>query len=1474
LDGQQPNAIEKKQILAGLTIAAVVTTSNPAKVTVSRSVHKARATPADPTPISGVVGDTSTEKLVIGDAVVKKKKKVKKEGDKERKKKTGIETVEIESQHEKTATSMEETVESPSPLLELPKSESSEIPSEESPMQPTSAPNDIREVSTTADAIPIKSEHPSSTNIEPTQRQSFESSSYQRSLTELSFVDAPQEFPPSEQPAATEPTAVAVTEAFNKVPLSPQQDDISSSVSVSPARSTLSDALAKADELMPQEPSNRNPPIQSEPSTSAPHSEILSQTPSRSRFGRLAQLEDKIISPSAESENVEDADDLLLNRVGRKGSKISTPSRKGSLQSNLAKTRDNMSSSPHRGSPIESMLAKSMNSSSPARAIPMIPRGSHTSSPVTSPKQQSALSSTPPARAMSPSEFKVTDMKADKGEAWFKKLAELQAKEKRAREAQTAAELAAAKAKEAAMLAAKAAEDAERVTHEDDFGSSHQSHVQSSTSARLTSTSPNTTAGYLEPLGPYRRVYNFEQRGVAGPSPPMGPRSGTHDSRPVVVSFAQGSAASHNGTLPQSPTSINAAFMKRTVVGADVERGSSTDFRGVSLKTGRSNSIGGSKASEVLPPLFIRPSTGTHGTSSFSVPYYTHKNSHYGDENTLHESTEEAKMEMAATLVLSRPITANASYRRPRDGSVSSKSESLSVYSGIHMTSNGHQRSLMGKAVSLFSGDGGMSVFSGIAGTSSRAPSAYGKQSILSATSQLSSEQLAQLQPLMSPQAPTIPYMSMNNSLQLFLKFRVFPRDSEKIQAWVPCSVVGQLPLYVHNIPGVSLSSTSASKLGKVLLETLQGKSSGPQLERLKPIERAVYILLTDRALYFFTPVFRMPHNPLDSIRGSFGAAPAVSSHLADIISQVRYDDPGKWLRLARRVPLRSLLRIDVGPNRQYLSVHFKEEVAINGASQSKVGVEGLSGTLTPGETPPLSRKSTGSGVDLGIKSLVLLTRDRASTSQIIDTLVPALYESAEGPDNEFKAGILKFKGPDGKIKLVNQDVEWSLQAWRDRVLLRQGPKDVVWNQLEVPNEDWRDAVFKNPDGNSARSNGSGWLGGLINNLVPSAPVAQDLPKQAPGTPPETESTANESVSQHPREKSNIIKKEDHDPAVSDDYVLSKVDFEFLKLYLLVGYIVPKIPTLRSSLSPINLASPSSLSIDVHSLTLTATTEYIYLAAERLDVWPPPLFPPEFNPAESVNKPFLDALEKANALSSQTAAAPNANSDPFKGLTVDRVPQWSPPLRVGRVKDLVRCERWRTWRWALGPVTQMGEASELEKAIAVKVQNGAIGEVSVGKKQQHQLQQPGSQRRSKFDGDIGNTSGWGWWVRVVFAVHDDDDVKGKQKVGEEKLSDTETRPQQEYWWDLVFATISAANEFLEYVRDARGVKMDDDVSSLPIHDRADVYDPYSGNGEFSHEVDADMEEHEEGEEEDGAGRDLKLLKRLRPDGVAFVIGDD
>ncbi|KAJ3405241.1 hypothetical protein HDV05_006689, partial [Chytridiales sp. JEL 0842] len=881
LDGQLPSAAEKKQILAGLTIAAVVTTSNPGKVTVSTTVHKVKARPSEPL--------TAAEETVKHGG--KKKKKGKKDGEKRRRSSAAAVATETEASADILgALAMEATVPEVAdenlndldierPTLDGAKLlvakadeveesvlhlniEDSTLDAAPSMNQLSEDPNFETPVQETATAtpVPIPQTHTAQmVDVAPP-------SSFGKSLTEGSFVDAHQELPVSESFDASNATKNTETfPEFNNVDIILPKVETALSSSVS-TKSSLSEALSKVDRSVAEEP----PPMQDPPlpleTTSIPA--LVSQTPPRSRIGILAQLAEKKGDVASE-----DAESLLLSRTGRNGFKIkepTTPNKRSSMHSENIRDAPSLSSSPKH---------TSLSSSLP-RTIPVVSRDRiKGDSPVASPSRGNSPAMSPPSRIMSPSGFTIKDLKGDKGEAWLKKVQELQAKEKRVRDAQIAADLAAAKAKEAAHFAVKLAEEEARGD-----GESSSVFVVAASSipetSKLLSLSPNSKPGHLDAIGPYRRVYDYEQKPVRRTSSPGA--NGRALSNNVVVSFGDVVTSSSNTTR------LSSSLQRKSLsLGPDVELGTSGEFRGIQPKSGRTMTIAGSSSSlESLPPLFVRPTAGLSSTSNVAISY-VHKSAQQVnvDHSTAADQQMEQKVEVAAKLVLSRPIATAGSYRRPKDGSVSSKSDNHSVYSGIYPTHASQNRTLMGKAVSLFSGDGGMSVFTGIPVTASRAGgSVYGRQSIISTSLPHSWDKLDQLGPWVAPRAPTIPYMTMNNSLQLFLKFRVFPRDTEKIQAWVPCSVVGQLPMYAQDIPGASSSSTS--KLGKVI-DSIKGKAS-VSLERLRPIERAAYILLTDRALYFFTPVFKMPHNPFESIRGNLSSAPAVSSHLSDVISQVR----------------------------------------------------------------------------------------------------------------------------------------------------------------------------------------------------------------------------------------------------------------------------------------------------------------------------------------------------------------------------------------------------------------------------------------------------------------------------------------------------------------------------------------------------------------------------------------------------------
>ncbi|KAJ3072996.1 hypothetical protein HDU98_002428 [Podochytrium sp. JEL0797] len=845
---------------------------------------------------------------------------------------------------------------------------------------------------------------------------------------------------------------------------------------------------------------------------------------------------------------------------------------------------------------------------------------------------------------------------------------------------------------------------------------------------------------------------------------------------------------------------------------------------------------------------------------------------------------------MAPRLVLARPVVSYSSgvaARRFREDSSDVGSErgggggGGSVYSAAVMGSrNG------GRGMSVFSGEsGGFSVFSGMTGASA-APSLYNAHRPLPHHS------------LLFPRAPNIPFVHINNSLQLHLKFKVLANDQEQILAWVAGSVVPQVSPYIQGIAAQHSKKVGGSFLGSLLGGATSG-GSGPRedavvaetVERMQTVERAAYLLVTDKALYVFTPTFAMPYDPFSKGHSGSGgpqaASTSVKMHVSDpaeafrlsnVIAQVRYDDPTKVLKLARRVSLTHVGRVDVGPNRQFLGIHFvvgeddKASGGGGGAGVRRVSGIGVEGSLKSGGGSAGRKEvvSLGQNPLSGVRSLVFLSRDRVATGRVLDALVPVLYEQRAGK----------------KGKVVNQDVEWSLVALREKVLLKSGGgdvKDIVWNQMRVwGNLGWQDVVARKKAAERGGEKKS-WLSGLLSTQFSTGGGPPVVPVEA--RPLEAEA--------NPR----VIGEADCDSATGSHVVLNKVNFEFLKLYLLVGWIVPHA---LPPPPPPSLKIRPSLTVTVNSTTLIATSEYMYLTNERFDVWPPPLFPTSTRPAASVNAPFLDHAAALFAASIPPPAQPSPSPtepaspplgpsppDPLKGLSASQIPQYSPPLRVGRVRNLVRCERWKTWRWRLdAQVTHVEEASVMEQKVAALIQNGAVGVVRVVEDQWPIGGGSGTGVGEKGR-RAGATVGWEWWVRVVFNS-DSEEEGGESSAGvspnsaelgrEGSSATTGTPVTGEYFWDLVFATLDAANEFLEFVKLVRGVRpvyeteetgFDQQQQQQQQHQDGFSQEPVPDDGDRM----VSSPTGQEFEEVDFA-RDSRFFDRVTWDGVALVIGDD
>lgn len=262
-------------------------------------------------------------------------------------------------------------------------------------------------------------------------------------------------------------------------------------------------------------------------------------------------------------------------------------------------------------------------------------------------------------------------------------------------------------------------------------------------------------------------------------------------------------------------------------------------------------------------------------------------------------------------------------------------------------------------------------------------------------------------------------------------------------------------------------------------------------------------------------------------------------------------------------------------------------------------------------------------------------------------------------------------------LHLINQDVEWCMKSLQDYILLRPGEKSTT---IMTHSNVWE----------------------------------------------------TESLEEH------TLSLEEYDSGINER--ITKVDFEFCKLYLLCAYLRYVKPTIEAEIR----------GVEIQHVTLLSTREYIYLLEERLDVWPPAVFPLEIS----------------------TIASPLVNLDRAKGFLIDKIPQFK-LLGVGRIKDITRIERWRSWR------IDSSFGCDF-KGLGANLQNGHIG--FLNQSTPHLKQQASS-------------SGWFWWVRVCFGWRD---TSGLPNSSPNEL------PNDGYWWDLAFSYRGSSDDLLECIKALRG----------------------------------------------------------------------
>ncbi|KAI8927503.1 hypothetical protein BC831DRAFT_452173 [Entophlyctis helioformis] len=250
------------------------------------------------------------------------------------------------------------------------------------------------------------------------------------------------------------------------------------------------------------------------------------------------------------------------------------------------------------------------------------------------------------------------------------------------------------------------------------------------------------------------------------------------------------------------------------------------------------------------------------------------------------------------------------------------------------------------------------------------------------------------------------------------------------------------------------------------------------------------------------------------------------------------------------------------------------------------------------------------------------------------------------------------------------------------------------------------------------------------------------------------------------------ISPNEHDPAAVAE--VTKVDFDFLRFYSVGCFL--------RYLRPV--AESATRSVKLEHVSVVGTCDYIYVLAERLDVWPPLIMPLEYTPHPSINGRIDTVLP---GLSQEHGG---------KGYVADIVPQFEHILGVGRVKDILRVERWRTWRIdsALG---LPGEGASADfRGLGEALQNGFLGYFGI------------DSARTTVDEQSGTAGGWFWWVRIIFGERistpsnaDSADLDPPTPTSALKSIPSSTRTERvAYWWDLAFSNRDAVDELFDSIR--------------------------------------------------------------------------
>ncbi|KAJ1955358.1 hypothetical protein IWQ62_005550, partial [Dispira parvispora] len=402
--------------------------------------------------------------------------------------------------------------------------------------------------------------------------------------------------------------------------------------------------------------------------------------------------------------------------------------------------------------------------------------------------------------------------------------------------------------------------------------------------------------------------------------------------------------------------------------------------------------------------------------------------------------------------------------------------------------------------------------------------------------------------------AISLPLQGITNSLRLYLGLEAFQDPDEKLLMWIPTSCITQCePFYTVETTTRAVSESRwgllswASFSPPVRSEpSATPPQASPSDAPVEPwplhipeectAEEPVFLALSNHRIYLLN------YRPTFYSQWTQSQYPVNSARLARAWKQAE-QAPGQVLQLLHVIDFPSVKRIDVGPNRQYLTFHFRLRTGRLDLNDI------VSGTKHPGGPKP--KPSTGSTIPHGSEptvagdtdprsvpthSMVLLIRDRLQCSDFLNAFVVQCYEANVHLAN-------------GKVRVVNHDIEWAIHNLRDTVFLQAG----ICDPQESPG-------------------------------IPSTPTSPSKPYAAASLPADQR-----------RRLTNALQSVDTrqwvDPASGDDIVVDKVTFDFLKMYYLVGWV----------------AQPDQAPAILHTCILVASQTFFYICDERLDVWPPPI---------------------------------------------------------------------------------------------------------------------------------------------------------------------------------------------------------------------------------------------------------------------------